>query len=59
MQKEVLETDPGPTSWKIQFLLEKITRTLSFLTLSDLENFIAVVQVVLRDLSAEKSRVWS
>ncbi|XP_052046216.1 glutamate-rich protein 6B [Apodemus sylvaticus] len=59
MQRVVLETDPRPTLWKIQFLLEKITRTLSFLTLSDLEDFIAVVQVVLRDLSAKKSRIWS
>ena len=59
MQRVVLETDPRPTSWKIQFLLEKITRTLSFLTLSDLEDFIAVVQVVLRDLGAKKSRIWS
>ncbi|XP_031218440.1 glutamate-rich protein 6B isoform X2 [Mastomys coucha] len=44
MQKVVLETDPRPTSWKIHFLLEKITRSLSFLTLSDLEDFIAVAQ---------------
>ncbi|XP_076786634.1 glutamate-rich protein 6B [Arvicanthis niloticus] len=53
METVILETDPRPTSWKIQVLLEKITRSLSVLTLSDLEDFIAAVQVVLRDLCAK------
>ncbi|XP_028610108.1 glutamate-rich protein 6B [Grammomys surdaster] len=59
MEKVVLETDPRPTSWKIQVLLERIMRSLSALTLSDLENFIAVVQVVLGDLSEKISEIWS
>jgi hypothetical protein len=58
MERVVLETDPRPTLWKIQVLLEKMARSLSLLTLPDLENFIAEVQVVLKDLSEKDSQTW-
>lgn len=58
MQRVVLETDPHPTLWKIQVLLEKMARSLSLLTLPDLENFIADVELVLRDLSEKDSQTW-
>ncbi|XP_060246639.1 glutamate-rich protein 6B [Meriones unguiculatus] len=58
-KKSVLETDPHPMSWKIQALLGKISRQLSLSTLSELEDFIAVTQVALEDLNANKSRLWS
>ncbi|XP_005355704.1 glutamate-rich protein 6B [Microtus ochrogaster] len=57
-KKAVLETEPGPTSWKIQALLGKISRGLNFLSLSDLEHLIEVVQEALSNLSARKSRIW-
>ncbi|XP_041523797.1 glutamate-rich protein 6B [Microtus oregoni] len=57
-KKAVLETEPGPTSWKIQALLGKISRGLNFLSLSDLEHLIEVVQDALSNLSARKSRIW-
>lgn len=57
-KKAVLETDPRPTSWKIQALLGKMSKSLNFLTLSDLEDFMEVVQVALNNLSARKSRIW-
>ena len=56
--KEVLETEPGPTSWKIRALLGKISRGLNFLSLSDLEYFTEDVQVALSNLSARKSQTW-
>lgn len=58
MQRVVLETDPRPTLWKIQVLLEKMARSLSLLTLPDLEKFIAEVEVVLRNLSEKDSQTW-
>lgn len=58
MQRVVLEKDPRPTLWKIQVLLEKMARSLSLLTLPDLENFIADVELVLRDLSEKDSQTW-
>ncbi|XP_059129304.1 glutamate-rich protein 6B [Peromyscus eremicus] len=57
-KKAILETDPRPTSWKIQALLGKISKSLNFLTLSDLEDFTEVVQVALNNLTARKSRIW-
>lgn len=58
MKRVVLETVPYSTSWKIQVLLEKISRSLSLLTLSDLEDFIVVVNMVFKDLGA-KYQLWS
>lgn len=58
MKRVVLETVPYSTSWKIQVLLEKISRSLSLLTVSDLEDFIVVVNMVFKDLSA-KYQLWS
>ncbi|CAH6824644.1 Erich6b [Phodopus roborovskii] len=57
-KKTILETEPGPTLWKIQALLGKISRSLNFLTLSDLENFTQVIEVALNKLSMRKSRTW-
>ncbi|XP_021083341.1 glutamate-rich protein 6B isoform X2 [Mesocricetus auratus] len=57
-KKTVLETGPGPTSWKIQALLGKISRSLNFLTLPDLEHFTEVIQAALNSLSMRKSRIW-
>ncbi|ERE91593.1 hypothetical protein H671_1g0825, partial [Cricetulus griseus] len=55
--KSILETDPGPTSWKIQVLLGKISSSLKLLTLSDLEHFTKLIKLGLRNLRKRKARI--